>query len=392
MKKISIFYILVALAFFFYACEEIEKRPLFSDSKAPQPIMFPVVINESGGATIYYNLPDETDLLYVKAVYTLGNGKQYETRSSIYLSSIKVEGYGDTLEHSVTLYTVDRSENVSEPVEVTIQPEIPDVHLVYESIEMVPDFGGVQFTWKNPNNAPLSFLILASDSTGTPYTIDVVYSSIVDGQYILRGFDPVESTFGIIVRDRWDNLSDSLNMAVTPMYEEKLDKEKFNRIVLPGDTDMDAWGQRYEWMYDDDLKTMSHSYAGTGWPQYFTLDLGVVAKLSRFKLYQRLDNSAFAYGHGNPRLLEVWGTDEEPVADGSWEGWTKLRDCMASRPTEEGGTAEEDQAHYQNGDEYSFKLDDPPVRYIRILVNETWGLTGFIHIGEVTFYGQVISE
>lgn len=389
MKKLSIIYILIASALFFNACEEIEKEPLSSDSQPPQPISSPVVVNEPGGATITYNLPDETDLLYVKAEYTLSDGQNYETRSSIYLNSIKVEGYGDTNEHTVTLYTVDRSENVSDPVEVKIQPETPDVHSVQQTIEMVPAFGGVQYSWENPNNAPLSFLILAPDSTGALYPIDVVYSSIANGQYTVRGFDPEERTFGIVIRDRWDNFSDSVKMNVTPMFEEKLDKEQFNRIVLPGDNDMDAWEGRYEYAYDDDPETFNHTWAGEGWPQYFTLDLGVTAQLSRVNILQR---QTFFYAHGNPRLLEIWGTAEEPPADGSWEGWTKLRDCVAVRPTEQGGTAEEDQEHFENGDEYAFTLEDPPVRYVRILVNETWGLTGFIHMAEVTFYGQVIEE
>ncbi|SHJ16497.1 protein of unknown function [Tangfeifania diversioriginum] len=391
MKKLSIINILIASALLFNACEEIEKEPLTSDSQAPQPILSPVVENEPGGATITYNLPDETDLLYVKAEYTLSDGEQYETRSSIYSNAVKVEGYGDTNEHTVTLYTVDRSENVSDPVNITIQPLTPDVHSVQQTIEMVPAFGGVQYTWKNPNNAPLSFLILASDSTGAIFPVDVVYSSIASGQYTLRGYEPEERNFGIVIRDRWDNFSDSVRMNMTPMFEEKLDKEKFNRIVLPGDADMDAWGMRYEWMYDDNLNTISHTYAGTGWPQYFTLDLGITAKLSRFILFQRQDGG-YAYGHGNPRILEIWGTAEGPPADGSWEGWTKIRDYVASRPSEEGGTAEEDQEHFESGDEYAFTLEDPPVRYIRIVVNETWGLTGFIHIAEITLYGQVISE
>jgi hypothetical protein len=57
----------------------------------------------------------------------------------------------------------------------------------------------------------------------------------------------------------------------------------------------------------------------------------------------------------------------------------------------EGGTAAEDQEHFEKGDEYSFTLEDPEVRYIRLVVNETWGLTGFSHFAEITFYGQVIN-
>jgi hypothetical protein len=387
MKKLLGSYTIIAAALFLGGCEEIERGPLSSDTEPPKPIANLVVTNEPGGATIHYDLPSETDLLYVKAEYTLSDGKQYEVRSSIYLNSVKVEGYGDTDEHTVTLHAVDRSGNTSAPISVQITPETPAVHSVLETVEMIPDFGGVNYSWKNEGNAALSYIILAEDSLGDLYPIETLYSSVTEGNYSLRGFDPEENQiFGIILRDRWDNFSDTLKLPLTPMYEGKLDKNTFNRIVLPGDTNMDAWGAVYEDAYDDDLSNFNHSYAGTGWPQYFTLDLGVTAHLSRFVVHQRV---AFKYSHGNPRLLEIWGIAEEPPADGSWDGWVKLKDCVAKKPSQDGGTAAEDEAHLKAGDEYSFNLQVPPVRYIRILVNETWGNTGFIHVGELTFYGQV---
>lgn len=389
MKNLLKIYFIIAAALVWGACEEIEREPLSSDSVAPQPVSNPVVVNEPGGATISYDLPNETDLLYVKAEYTLSDGQQYEVRSSIYKNSVKVEGYGDANEHTVTLYTVDRGENVSAPVTVKINPLTPPVHGVKETVAMIPDFGGVQYTWLNEHNAALSFIVLAQDSLGTLYPVETIYSSITEGRYTLRGFPPEEKIFGLIIRDRWDNFSDTLKIQVTPMFEERLDKENFNRIVLPGDNDMDAWEGRYEFAYDDDPETFNHTWAGEGWPQYFTLDLGVTARLSRVIVLQRQN---FFYSHGNPRLLEIWGIAEEPPADGSWDGWVKLRDCVATRPTQQGGTAEEDDLHFARGDEYAFTLEDPEVRYIRILVNETWGLTGFIHFAEVTFYGQVVSE
>jgi hypothetical protein len=389
MKNLFKLYFIIATALIWGACEEIEREPLSTDSVAPQPVSNPMVVNEPGGATISYDLPNETDLLYVKAEYTLSDGQQYEVRSSIYKNSVKIEGYGDANEHTVTLYTVDRGENVSAPVSVKINPLTPPVHGVKETVEMVPDFGGVQYTWVNEHNAALSFIVLAQDSLGALYPVETIYSSITEGRYTLRGFPPEEKIFGLIIRDRWDNFSDTLKIQVTPMYEERLDKEKFNRIVLPGDNDMDAWEGRYEYAYDDDPNTFNHTWAGDGWPQYFTLDLGVTARLSRVIVLQRQN---FYYAHGNPRLLEIWGMAQEPPADGSWDGWVKLRDCVAIRPTLQGGTAEEDDEHFVNGDEYTFTLEDPEVRYIRILVNETWGLTGFIHMAEVTFYGQVMSE
>jgi hypothetical protein len=384
--------IILLILFLLSACEEYVRGPMINDEYAPSPIINPVVVNTPGGAEVSYNLPDETDLLYVVAEYTLSNGEKYETRSSIFINVVIIEGYGDTLKHEVTLYTVDRSENKSASVIVEIQPLTPPVKLVQESISVTPDFGGVLFTWENPTNAPLVFEVLAIDSTGTLSTIETVYSGITEGRYSLRGFDPVETEFGIIIRDKWFNYSDTISLFVTPMFEFKLDKLLFSNADFPGDTDMNGWEGRFEYAFDDDISTFNHSLAGTGWPQFFTIDLGVLAKLSRVNIIQRQDER-FLYGHGNPRLFEIWGTNDYPSDSIMYpDEWYLLKECVAMRPTEQGGTADEDALHVLEGDEFTFTIDDPPFRYIRVLVNETWGNTGFIHFAEIEFWGQIIED
>jgi hypothetical protein len=396
MKKI-IFLIAIGALSFMMGCEEDVKEPLFRDSEAPGPVSSPTVMNLPGAAIISYGLPTDQDLLYVKAEYDLPSGVHVVTKSSNYMSSLKVEGFADTSERTITLYAVDRSENVSSPVTVKVNPEIPDVHSVETTIEMIPDFGGVLYRWHNENNAPLAFQILAADSTGNLAEVETVYSGVTDGTFTVRGFDPVETNFGIVIRDRWDNYSDTSKIMVTPLFEEKLDKSKFELVQLDNDppSGWAAWEGRAINAWDDDVNTFNHTYAGSdGWPQNLTIDLGVNAKLSRVIVVQR---QTFFYRHGNPRLMDIWGIKETPSQDGSFDNWFPLRvapknGCVARQPSLEGGTAAEDQEHFLAGDEYSFTLDDPEVRYVRFVVNETWGLTGFSHFAEITFYGQEISE
>ena len=269
-----------------------------------------------------------------------------------------------------------------------------NVHAVSATIEMIPDFGGVLYRWTNENNSPLAFLVYATDTLGKLSHIETVYSGITDGKYNVRGYEPEEKEFAILVRDRWDNFSDTAKVTVTPMFEQELDKTKFNKVILDTDQSWDAWGAKYERTFDGNINNFNHTYAGTGWPQYLTVDLGVVARLSRVVVHQRLK---FKYRHGNPRLMDIWGIKETPEQDGRYDGWHPLRvapenGCVALKPSQEGGTAEEDAQHVLNGDEYTFSLDDPPVRYIRFVVNETWGNTGFSHMGEITFFGQVVEE
>lgn len=397
MKKYFKLSIIIGVIALLGACKEDVHKPLFEDSVAPGPISNPQVVNLPGAAMIKYNLPTDEDFLYVKAEYTLAEGKKVEAKSSAFLHYITVEGFADTSEKLVTLYAVDRSENVSTPVVVKVNPELPDVQLVKNTIEMVPDFGGVRFRWQNENNASLGFIFMAEDSTGELNVLDIIYSGVSDGEYNVRGFEPVKRKFAVLLRDRWDNYSDTAKIEITPMFEQKLDKSKFNRVTLDNDHDWAAWEGRYEYAFDDIKTNFNHTWAGTGWPQYLTVDLGVTARLSRVNILQR---QGFPYSHGNPRLLDIWGSKDAPAQNGSLDAWIPLRvakppynnGCVAIRPTLLGGTAAEDQEHLEKGDEYAFSLDDPEVRYIRFVINETWGLTGFAHIGEITFYGQEVDE
>ena len=396
MKMKKLLYIISIIGVFAWltGCEEDIRTPLFSDAQAPMPVSSPEVTNLAGAAIISYTLPADEDLLYIRAEYTLESGLEVETKSSNFLNQVLVEGFGNTSEKTVTLYAVDRSENESTPVQVKVNPELPNVHLVQNSVEMIPDFGGVQFRWTNENNAALSYLILATDSTGNLSEVETVYSGVTNGLYTVRGFAPEEKEFGIVLRDRWDNSSDTAKITVTPLFEQKLDNSKINKITLDNDHDWGAWEGKYEYAFDNNINTFNHTWAGSGWPQLMTIDLGMEVRLSRVNIVQRQN---FPYAHGNPRLLDIYGMLEEPAQDGGFDNWIPMRvapqnGCVASRPSIEGGTSAEDQEHLISGDEYSFTLDDPNIRYIRLVVNETWGLTGFSHFGEITFYGQVINE
>lgn len=386
MQNINIYIAIFLIASIIIGCSELENGPIANDDVAPGQVTNIEIQTVPGGANITYTLPDDQDLLYVKGQYELRAGEFAETRSSLYNDTLKIVGYGDTQEKKVTIIAVDRSENESAPVEVSFQPEEPSVHSTFATMKMIPDFGGVQYSWVNEANASLAFILMARDSSGLLFPFETVYSAVDTGKYTLRGFSPIEREFGVVLRDRWENYSDSMLVKLTPLFEEKLDKDLFQPLILEGDADMAAWEGRFEYAYDDNPETFNHTWAGSGWPQIWTLDLGVTAKISRVNVLQRQN---FFYAHGNPRNLEIWGRESEPT-DGSFDGWTKLCDCEATRPTLQGGTPDEDQVHFENGDNYGFDLNDPPVRYIRFVTNRTWGNTGFIHFAEVSFWGQIL--
>src|SRR5690606_32993715 len=106
------------------ACNQEQLGPLVSQGGTPSPLSNISVENLNGGARISYTLPDDPDLLYVMASYSVNSGVERTVKSSVYGNSLLLEGFSSTDEREITLYTVNRSENRSEPMQVKIKPLI----------------------------------------------------------------------------------------------------------------------------------------------------------------------------------------------------------------------------------------------------------------------------
>ena len=116
-KFIALFQLLMLLS-----CKEafIGQYPV--DSTPPGPISNVQVTPLKGGATISYDLPEDIDVLYVKASYFLPNGEPYEQRASSYENSMEIHGFGKSRQYVVELSAVDRSGNESSPLSVELEP------------------------------------------------------------------------------------------------------------------------------------------------------------------------------------------------------------------------------------------------------------------------------
>lgn len=149
MKKNYIAYILLT-ASLMWSCSEIKDWQDEKDNIPPKSVTNVVVENINGGAIITYKLPDDPDLLAVKAVYYYKKGEDLkEAYSSAYNNTISLEGFPDVNERTVQLFTIDKSMNHSEPVEVQIKPLLPPVEMIRKSLKVNPTFGGVYMLWEN---------------------------------------------------------------------------------------------------------------------------------------------------------------------------------------------------------------------------------------------------
>ena len=363
-----------ALIMLLGACKKETHTPINTTGEKPDVLKNVVITNLAGSAKISYSLPNNKDILYVKAVYKIKAGQEpREIRSSYYNNFLVVDGFGDTATHDIALYVVSRNEIASDPVTTSVKPLSPPMMDVRKSLAVKTDFGGINIKFVNETKADLAIVTLAADSTGALVPSDVHYTKLPGGNYSVRGFAAVKTKFGFFVRDHWGNQSDTMYQEVETLFEKLLDKATFREVKLPGDTDF-GWGYPISGLWNG---TMWHSADKLdGFPMSISFDMGVTAQLSRITLWQRPNE--WIYLQNNLRKFEIWGS-VNPASDGSWESWTKLVEHTVIKPSglPVGQTTQDDIDASIAGEQMTVPLDAPRVRYIRIKILRTWTDGGY---------------
>ncbi len=371
------------------ACKRSEIAPIVNDGVAPGPVKDVTVENLSGSAKIKYTIPSDPDVLYVKAVYTTKQGVERETKVSYYNNAITVAGFGDTDAYEVKLYAVDKGGNASQPVAVTVHPLTPAFRLVRNSLGAIANFGGIDVSYQNLSGADIAIVVLMNDSLGDFTPINTSYTNLKQGIFVTRDLKAVETKFGVYVRDRWGNISDTLHTTLTPIFEVKLDRTKMKQLVLPTNTDAPlGYGGSVAGLFDGGVTGGGYYHTGDGgtMPKWFSYDMGVTAKISRMSWFMR---PGFFYDLHSPRKVEIWGSNN-PSPDGSFTGWTLLTAYEQIKPSglPNGQLTTADNEAAAAGETITIPLDAPAVRYIRFKTLNNWSNGTYVQIYEIYMWGN----
>lgn len=402
IKRYFISFLLAGLLLVISCGEENERVPIVSDPTAPGQVSNIRVEPLPGAVKLTYDMPDDQNLAYIKAECLI-SGVLREVKASNYKNTLTINGFADRSVYQVNVYSVSRSDVASKPITVEVQPLEPPFLEVFKNISLVKTWGGATVIYENPTEADLAISLIYIDSTGYWNSGMTYYTKVKQGAFSLRGFDPEETTFGVYIRDRWDNMTDTIVKVLTPLLEKQLDRLNFKQVNLPGDV-KSAWGWVLPNLWDGVTGSGIYDEAGFHtdidgvWPQYFTFDLGILegAKLSRFKIWQRdmPPSGTTPYADRNIRKFEIWGS-MNPNPNGAFdESWTLLLTDEIKKPSglPSGQNTEEDMRERFDGHEFEFPLDAPRVRYIRIKVTETWAKVKCFYVMEVAFYGTDLKE
>lgn len=235
--------------------------------------------------------------------------------------------------------------------------------------------------------------VIYTDTSGKKWSL--IASNTVN-KMVLTGFKPGDS-FQYATWDLPDATcvdtfyTDFVTRPVTERYEVELDRSLFSAMFLPGDASMTS-DRPMPFMWDDDPVSNGHTEIPSGYPpQWFTFDLGVTAKLSRFniKTYPHPSNYFNAY---TMRNYEIWGSTD-PNPDGSWDNsWTLLvaHECIKPSGLPLGELSDSDIMAGEQGDSGEIPLSAPPVRYIRIKCLNNWSGVDNTNllISDLVFWGS----
>ncbi len=359
------------------------------------------VVNRSGKSIVYYTIPSDADLLFVKAVYTMSNGEQNEVVATVYEDSLVINGFADTREHKVQLYSINGSGALSLPEEVVVQPKESPIVGILKSLQLKDYFGGFKLHTENPMKAPVGIMVLRENQEGvfeidndnSFYTLKDSISSTV------KGLKDSTYNFGFFVEDQWGNTTDTLYKTVSPLFATELDRSKFKSYPLPGDALENPNVAGVEGLWDDGYNWPEVSFTWRadkqpedvrGRPHMITFDLGVMAKISKFWIRPYPESGNRYYFFTALKRFEIYGS-ADPSLNGALDStWHLLGSYTVKKPSglPYGEHNNDDVQTAEAGFNWNVGLEAPEVRYIRIKCLENFGGGYQQSISEVKVYGD----
>ena len=188
------------------------------DSTPPGSLLVENITPTNGGGIISYSLPDDSDILFVRAEYTNSLGVDVYRVSSSHNNFIEIDGLNQNTPVQVKLFVIDENENMSQPVDIEFTPLPSFIYLVQESITITPDLGGVKLEWENVAEKTV-YVHLHIVNAGEE-EIRILSSNNASESVFVRGLESVEMTFLTKVEDFDGNITELEEKAIlTPLFD-----------------------------------------------------------------------------------------------------------------------------------------------------------------------------
>ena len=379
---------------FLSGCNENENQ----DSTPPGSLTIESVTPTNGGGILTYSLPNDSDILFVRAEYTNSLGNDVYRVSSSHNNSIEIDGLNQNTPISVRLFVIDENENISEPTNVEFIPLPSFIYLVQESISISPTLGGVNIQWENIAEKTV-YVHLHIVNAGEE-EIRILSSDKEFENISVRGLESVEMTFLTKVEDFDGNITDLEEKAtISPLFEEMIDKSTWT-LMSQLSVDGNAWEGETDNFWDDIVDTAEtnadNSYfiiwrdANGGvlnWPLDIVINLNKNVKIHRLKVWQR------AFWYNGPTGIPYYYQEEnirsfDLYASENSQDWTLLGQYDIGDPSDQDGNIPQDFIDAAaNGHDFDLEGVSDKFRYLKFSITSNYGSDTYVHGSEITLWG-----
>lgn len=361
----------------------------------PKPILNAWFKPLSGGGVVFYDLPDDESIHFVKAEYVLNTGKVISRASSFFSDSIVIDGYNDNNEHEVKLFSVNFDGETSDPYILKIKTLGSPLNEIVKTFTITPSFSSAKLSWNNESGVWTQVILEISSKDKTVVQTEYRMQKGVDNMWI-RNLASEKYQFTVYLKDRYGNTSSRVDLgSFTPYVDYELAKSEWKYIPndeLPeGKENSDLIFQEgrltkfWDGMIDDvSLNNLNYFYSSKGFPFSYFIDLGRIIKMSKVKVWQRESNwqiQPYYYNGQNLKTFELWISNDKV----NWERVRRATILKPSNPT----TAFEEA---REGHEFIIYDDDPKFtpefRYLQFTGIETFGMGDpYACLSEITLFG-----
>ena len=393
VKNIICIPILLLLISMVISCESEDKK----DTTPPGELTITSTEATYGGAIISYTLPNDDDILYVRADYTNGKGAAVFRTVSKHVNQIEVSGFVIEDDVTVSLTVVDENQNKSKAVEHEMRPLRSFIYLVQETIEIVPDLGGVQVSWENIEEKTVFIYLHIAD--GDEEETRILSSSNASENIFVRGLEAKELGFSTKVEDFDGNITSLIDEGYfTPLFEEKINKDTWTLV-----SNLSIDGNAYEGatvnFWDDVVDTFEtnsdNSYFIINrndnggilqWPLDIVIDLNKKVKINRFKIWQRAfwyngpGDQPYYYQSENLRSFDLFVSMDKSE-------WALLGSFQIEEPTN-GDISQALLDEAAAGHNFNLNEISPEFRYLKFSITSNFGSDSFCHGSEISLFGR----
>lgn len=391
MKKL---FLIALIIFTATACSEKED----GDTTPPSVLTIESVTPTNGGGIITYTLPNDNDILYVRAEYTNSNGVDVSRASSSFNNSIEIDGLNQTTALTITLYVVDENYNQSAPIYVELIPLESFIYLVQQSIEISSDLGGFRISWENIESKTV-YVFVHIDNAGEE-EIRILSSDNPEESIAVRGLPSEEISISTRIED-FDENSTTLEYkgTLTPLFEELIDKSTWT-LLTSQSVNGDAWEGASVNFWDDVIDTTGNnsdnSYfmiwrdlngGSLNWPLDIVIDLNKTVQITRFTVWQR------AYWYNGPSDTPYYFQEENMksftiYASTDSQTWQELGQFDIGDPRDsEGNIPTSALESAANGHDFELESVSETFRYMKFSVTSNYGSETYVNGSEITLYG-----